>query len=238
MTGTVFATRALAPAQPHLDDPYYQHALIDTADLCSEFATSLRGQGGGSVGNVLHLCRAGMLGPRIGSPYTSGVTLSQAATWARVIAPLAAGGALGDAPQGRKGMLVVSRLTGLEWRDAARFCSDASRFRPDQCAAAWQPVMSPPDPRVVGYVYAARASSLPGRIKIGFTTDLAKRQKSLSSQDFSPVWIIGSRIGTMLHEWCLHQAIARPADHEWHPEGCAPGWLTGLTAAQVGEVAA
>jgi hypothetical protein len=45
-----------------------------------------------------------------------------------------------------------------------------------------------------------------------------------------------SSVATMLHEWCLHQAIARPADHEWHPEECAPEWLlfreTNKTAAQ------
>jgi hypothetical protein len=235
MSGTVHATRALT-SHPHLDDPYYQQALIDTAEMCGEFAASARTGAAAQGANVLQMCRAAMLGPRPEAPYSSGVSLSHAGTMARIVASIDAGGALRDTADGRKGIQIVSRLTGLEWRDAAMFCSDASRFPAEDCAAAWQPVMSPPDHRVVGFVYAARACTLPGRIKIGFTTDLAKRQKALSSQVFSPVWVVGVRVATMLHEWCLHQAIARPADHEWHPEECAPEWLlfreTNKTAAQ------
>lgn len=235
MTGINPATRARTNL-PHLEDPYYQQALMDTAALCVDFAAQCAARRPPVYVDpfVRPRSRPGAialpapLGPADRSLSAAGVTLSQAALWSSVVRDLAvAGGARQEAGERGRGYTAVCRLTGLRWENARRFVADASLFSPEQCAEVWHAELSPPDQRVIGYVYAARTSSMPGRIKIGFTTDLSKRQRALSSQVFSPVWMIGARVGTLMHEWCLHQAIDRPADHEWHPEDCAPQWLIG-----------
>ncbi len=163
----------------------------------------------------------------------SGVHEADAAFWISMSAQLARAGEAGDDwPEDRRGYSHICRLTGLSWQDAQWLVADGNRFSAQECAAVWAPAMSPAHPKMIGFIYAAKSDALPGLTKIGFTTNIAKRERSLSRDVGASVRIIGFRPATMLHEWVLHQAIFKPSAHEWHASEHAPHWLIGCNVSK------
>lgn len=126
----------------------------------------------------------------------------------------------------RRGYTIACKLLGMSWTHTQWAIGGAKTSGVQRAAEVWAPYMNSPDPRYVGHVYVARREDGVGPIKVGFTTNIKKRMKRLSSQQRHPIEAIAVHPGTMLIEWALHMELGATAGApEWYLPEQIPEWL-------------
>jgi hypothetical protein len=162
-------------------------------------------------------------------PTGSGVAVEEAKFWLDHCARLS--GRMSDFDhETRRGYTIACKLLGLGWDNTQRAIGAARTSGVEAAAAVWAPYMSTPDHRYVALVYVARYEVDRGIWKVGFTTDLPKRLKSLSRHNGGKIIAVSAVPGTMLDEWALHMDLGRCIKPEWYPAEAIPSWLLGPTA--------
>lgn len=172
-----------------------------------------------------HIPTRHQLGSRLPKrPRGNGVPVSGAAHWLEVCQILCRSADDFD-QETRRGFVIACRLLGLGWSGVHSALSDTYSYGPALSAQAWAPFLSEPDERFVGFVYTAEAPARPDIVKVGFSGDPDRRMGELTRIEHSPVRLLSTRPGTMLHEWSLHHLILRPVQPEWYPVAELPSFL-------------
>lgn len=170
--------------------------------------------------------------PPLYHPKANGVDVADAEYWLDHCARLS--GRMSDFDhQTRRGYTISCRLLGLGWDGVQRAIGATRTSGVVPAAGVWASYLSPPDSRFIGHVYVARHEYDRGERKVGFSTNLAKRMKSLSRSEGEPVVLVNAMPGTMLIEWALHCELGftiRPDKSEWYAAGSLPVWLVGGAA--------
>ena len=126
----------------------------------------------------------------------------------------------------RRGYTIACKLLGLSWHYTQWAIGAARSAGIEKAAQVWAPYMSAPDNRYVGHVYVARRADGVGPVKVGFSTNVAKRMKRLTKIVGYPVDVLVTHPGTMLIEWALHMEMGAPYERaEWYLPDQIPEWL-------------
>ncbi|WP_421696891.1 GIY-YIG nuclease family protein [Ancylobacter sp.] len=168
------------------------------------------------------------MGPRLSrAPRKDELSLAEAERVLRIGATLAWVAEYDDGEwTGARTMTLLCRLWGLCNTSARHALGDAITD-PSAAAEAWQVYLSRPDQRIVGVVYVAERRDDPSIIKVGFSTNVHRRMRELSSGQHATMRLLASYRATMLHEWAVHRSLpySREMKSEWYRRKDIPLWL-------------
>lgn len=112
----------------------------------------------------------------------------------------------------------VSRELGVSLVGAKDYLRELGLSASDSSTVEWGAFLRWRDTRGTrGWVYYAQADGIP-LIKIGWTSNLAKRLKGLRAQCPAHVRYLGKHRGTILTEKAQHRRFAPSHHGEWFPE--------------------
>ena len=101
----------------------------------------------------------------------------------------------------RRGFTIACMLTGLSWAEIEYAMTHCRSFGCTETAKLWCQFMGLANERANGFLYAGNCQD--GSVKIGFSTNPARRAKRLGLDLFH------SEPATMLHEWAIHEILLK-----------------------------
>lgn len=149
-----------------------------------------------------------------------------ASLWIEVCSRLCiAGGADAYDPCDRRGYSIACQMLKLNYADVQKLVSDYRNYGREATIDVWASSIGTPSDKNFGFLYCAHKFGAPDVVKIGFSTNVAKRLLRISRDERATMIELSVRPATLLHEWAIHNTLLGAVKSEWYPRSVVPGFL-------------